>query len=247
MFFIGSARYYDPQLGRWWSVDPVDEYDTPYLYVGNSPTVAIDKDGNITDWLTIGNNKTRGTGYFGFTGTRPVKHNPNEPWWLSAPVWVLAGSATFITGGIVWGAVGFTLETYAGLYFANTISGSLSNTLFNDYKNPNIFMKDVMAVGFFGGLSSTISFGITKWFGTFLSIPFNSFISTTLSKSEIDFEVSETHVWSSLLLQGLVKTTVGADILSESITNYMNIEYNDNKYNFDGGFYTVPADKTATR
>ncbi len=40
-----GARYYDPQLGRWQQVDPVDEFHSPYVYVGNNPVMFIDPDG----------------------------------------------------------------------------------------------------------------------------------------------------------------------------------------------------------
>jgi len=114
-------------------LDPTDEFYSLYVYVGNALTVAIDKDGNVTDWLTIGN-KAKGIGFYGTTGAKPLIHNPNEPWWLSAPVWILAGNISFVTFGFGWGAAaGFSLEGYSSLYYANAISGSISNTLFNDY------------------------------------------------------------------------------------------------------------------
>ncbi len=43
-----EARSYDPAIGRWTSVDPLaDKYYkfSPYVYVGNSPTIAVDPDG----------------------------------------------------------------------------------------------------------------------------------------------------------------------------------------------------------
>ena len=50
-----GARYLDPMLGLWISVDPKRQFDSPYLYAGNgyNPVNAIDPDGNIT----IGNFK----------------------------------------------------------------------------------------------------------------------------------------------------------------------------------------------
>ena len=40
-----GARYYDPQLGRWHAVDPADEFHSQFVYVGNTPIIATDKDG----------------------------------------------------------------------------------------------------------------------------------------------------------------------------------------------------------
>jgi len=47
-----GARNYDPQLGRWWQVDPADEFNSPYVYVGNMPTIAVDPDGEFSMFAT---------------------------------------------------------------------------------------------------------------------------------------------------------------------------------------------------
>ncbi|PWJ68577.1 RHS repeat-associated protein [Fibrobacter sp. UWR4] len=46
--FFG-ARYLDPMLGLWISVDPARQFSSPYLYAGNgvSPIVVVDPDGNV--------------------------------------------------------------------------------------------------------------------------------------------------------------------------------------------------------
>jgi RHS repeat-associated protein len=48
-----GARFYDPELGRWHSVDPLaSDYPswTPYHYVHNNPIVLIDPTGMSADW-----------------------------------------------------------------------------------------------------------------------------------------------------------------------------------------------------
>ncbi|WP_458451097.1 RHS repeat domain-containing protein [Fibrobacter sp.] len=44
-----GARYLDPMLGMWISVDPARQFASPYLYVGNgyNPVNVIDEDGNF--------------------------------------------------------------------------------------------------------------------------------------------------------------------------------------------------------
>jgi len=41
-WYYFGARYYDPLIGRWVSVDPAGEYPSPYVYVGNNPLNAFD-------------------------------------------------------------------------------------------------------------------------------------------------------------------------------------------------------------
>jgi RHS repeat-associated protein len=44
-FFL---RNYDPQLGRWLSLDPYDEYSSGYIGMGNDPVNNVDEDGGST-------------------------------------------------------------------------------------------------------------------------------------------------------------------------------------------------------
>ena len=44
-----GARYLDPMLGLWISVDPAGQFASPYLYAGNgvNPINGVDDDGNV--------------------------------------------------------------------------------------------------------------------------------------------------------------------------------------------------------
>lgn len=47
-----GARWYDAQLGRWHSVDPVNQYGSPYVAMGNNPVSHVDPDGQFALLLT---------------------------------------------------------------------------------------------------------------------------------------------------------------------------------------------------
>ncbi|MCK6603251.1 MAG: RHS repeat-associated core domain-containing protein, partial [Bacteroidetes bacterium] len=49
-----GARYYDPNVGRWRAVDPVDEFNSPYCYVGNNPINLVDPNGMETEYYVDG-------------------------------------------------------------------------------------------------------------------------------------------------------------------------------------------------
>lgn len=48
-----AARYYDPQLGRWWNQDPANQFNSPYNAMGNNWPNSIDPTGTWAFWDDI--------------------------------------------------------------------------------------------------------------------------------------------------------------------------------------------------
>ena len=48
------ARQYDAALGRWFGVDPQDQFASPYLAMGNNPVMMVDPDGEFAFTAVLG-------------------------------------------------------------------------------------------------------------------------------------------------------------------------------------------------
>lgn len=58
-----AFRYYDPQIARWTTVDPADEFFSPYNYCGNNPILFVDPDGCETTITIDDDNNITGMEY----------------------------------------------------------------------------------------------------------------------------------------------------------------------------------------
>jgi RHS repeat-associated protein len=76
--FDFHARFYDPQLGRWFTPDPAEQFANPYLAMGNNPIMYKDPNGEwvhivigaviggTVNWIANGASfDAKGLGYFG--------------------------------------------------------------------------------------------------------------------------------------------------------------------------------------
>ncbi|GAA4276428.1 hypothetical protein GCM10022259_11520 [Aquimarina mytili] len=48
-----GSRMYDPYVGRWFNTDPQNQYNSPYLALGNNYIITVDPDGEWV-WIAIG-------------------------------------------------------------------------------------------------------------------------------------------------------------------------------------------------
>ena len=48
--FDFHARFYDPQVGRWFTPGPAEQFHNPYLAMGNNPVMYVDPDG---EWIGL--------------------------------------------------------------------------------------------------------------------------------------------------------------------------------------------------
>ena len=73
-----GARYLDPMLGMWTSVDPMRQFASPYLYAGNgmNPVNGVDGDGGI---IHLANNQMQLLGYINqISATQYTLNERNE-------------------------------------------------------------------------------------------------------------------------------------------------------------------------
>ncbi|XP_065088472.1 uncharacterized protein LOC135709951 [Ochlerotatus camptorhynchus] len=115
------TRLYDPEIGRFYQIDPKNQYPSPYVYAGNSPVTLVDPDGQFF-MLLVAIALTIVGAYLGAAAANG-SWNPAEWDWKSPNTWLA------ITGGALSGAalpfsIGSTLT-----YFTTTLGLSVSTSV----------------------------------------------------------------------------------------------------------------------
>lgn len=127
-----KSRYYDPEVGRWLSVDHIAYLDVEsigglnlYAYCGNNPVMYLDPSGNMPQWLkwTIGFGIILGLGIAALTIGGAVI--------IGASIGAIVGGSVGIIGGISFDENGFHFDSdkaSTGFMFG-TITGAVSGAL----------------------------------------------------------------------------------------------------------------------
>lgn len=119
------ARFYDPSIGRFYQIDPAEQYFSPYKYAGNSPVMMVDPDGKIAIIALTALALALVGAYLGGAAAND-EFNPVDWKWKNKNTWLgIVGGA--LTGALLpLGAVGSaTVLINLGLVQACIVVGAL--------------------------------------------------------------------------------------------------------------------------
>ncbi|XP_053675957.1 uncharacterized protein LOC128726189 [Anopheles nili] len=113
------ARLYDPDIGRFYQMDPKEQYPSPYVYAGNSPVALVDPDGEFAFALTVLIMALVGA-YLG-AATANNCWNPLKWDWKSSSTWL-----GMLTGAVTGASIPFNMASSVAFFMGMGLSLSTS-------------------------------------------------------------------------------------------------------------------------
>jgi RHS repeat-associated protein len=108
------ARLYDPDIGRFYQIDPQEQYINPYKYAGNSPVSMVDPKGEFAFLLPlIAVGCALGGAYLGGAAANNA-WNPKDWDWAKSSTWMGLGFGALAGGLAPYGAVA-SVEAFGAL------------------------------------------------------------------------------------------------------------------------------------
>ncbi|CAG7787160.1 unnamed protein product [Allacma fusca] len=176
------ARIYDPIIGRFYQLDPEEQFFSPYKYGGNSPLNVVDPDGKFILTLIIGITLAVAGAYLGGAAANkswnPAKWNLKSPQtWLGILLGGLSGALIIPTGGasiefLSGAAVGLSVTAAKGTVVGFSVATAYLSTAAAN-KNWNPVQWDLTDPGtlnsIFGGIAmgAGLPAGVDLWRSTF--------------------------------------------------------------------------------
>uniref|UniRef100_A0A0P6IV74 Putative sgs n=1 Tax=Aedes aegypti TaxID=7159 RepID=A0A0P6IV74_AEDAE len=115
------TRLYDPEIGRFYQIDPKNQYASPYIYAGNSPIGLVDPDGQF--FMTLIAIALAIVGAYLGAAAANGSWDPTEWNWKSGNTWL-----ALITGALAGATLpSSAVATFA--YFTTTLGLSVSTSL----------------------------------------------------------------------------------------------------------------------
>uniref|UniRef100_A0A6E8VZ01 Tox-SGS domain-containing protein n=1 Tax=Anopheles coluzzii TaxID=1518534 RepID=A0A6E8VZ01_ANOCL len=113
------ARLYDPDIGRFYQMDPKEQYPSPYVYAGNSPVSLIDPDGEFAFTLAVLILALVGA-YLGAASANNC-WNPLKWDWRSSSTWI-----GLLTGAVTGASIPFNMASSVAFFVGMGLSLSTS-------------------------------------------------------------------------------------------------------------------------
>ncbi|XP_050072535.1 uncharacterized protein LOC126560623 [Anopheles maculipalpis] len=113
------ARLYDPDIGRFYQMDPKEQYPSPYVYAGNSPVSLIDPDGEFAFTLAVIILALVGA-YLGAASANNC-WNPLKWDWRSSSTWI-----GLLTGAVTGASIPFNMASSVAFFVGMGLSLSTS-------------------------------------------------------------------------------------------------------------------------
>jgi RHS repeat-associated protein len=144
--FDFHARFYDPQLGRWFTPDPAEQFSNPYLAMGNNPVVYVDPDGEFAHLII-------GAVIGGVQGFMMGQQLGLSGWDLFATTIAGAGLGTLTAG--VGASVGASAGTVAGAIAGGAVAGAGNGVIGGLATNQNF--SQIANAAFVGGFKGALT------------------------------------------------------------------------------------------
>ncbi|XP_065087490.1 uncharacterized protein LOC135709195 [Ochlerotatus camptorhynchus] len=118
------ARIYDPDIGRFFQMDPMEQYASPYKYAGNSPVSQIDPDGQIAITLIA---MVIGALIGAYLGAASANNswNPAKWAWNDKKTWIGLFAGAIMGAFAVYGGV-HSFTFFTGMFGGSMIAGALA-------------------------------------------------------------------------------------------------------------------------
>lgn len=196
-----DARYYDPQTARWSSGDPAGQDYSPYMAMGNRPTIVMDPDGRF--WHIIIGGVIGGV--FNVWNMSSKGHTSRMDMVKAFGIGFVAGAATAATGGAALGLItgagvgagiaGTGIAVGAGGFWGGAGAGAIGGAvggMIQGTGNAVVFgdmsTKDALGEGLkegvIGAIGGAVLGGVTN--GILAKIEGRNFWTGTLKLQNID-------------------------------------------------------------
>lgn len=178
MWYDFHARQYDPQIGRFASLDPANQFSSGYIGMGNNPVIGVDKDGKFWQYVigaVIGGAVNlyqnwgnvhgfwNGAAYFGLGAVNGACIASGNSGLMALGGGIQAAGNTALGGGSADKIVTNGLWGAATSWAGGQIMGGVNQLNPGKFLTGNPMMQNILTGGISMGLANSITGGISTF------------------------------------------------------------------------------------